>query len=286
MTMAGPLQFDSPTALDYFATLVADDDGFPVLEAAIVLAQDDEPGLDVQGTLAEVDALGRRLLQRIPADAAALQRLRLLNHFFFRELGFAGNVNNFYDRQNSFLSAVLSTRRGIPITLALLYVELAAHAQLQAQGVSFPGHFLVKVHMPRGEVIIDPFNGRSLSRETLEERLLPYRQQQGLLDDDAIPLGLFLQPTPGRDIIARMLRNLKEIHRGALDWPRLLQVQQRLLILLPEAWEEHRDLALVLAELGRHQAAAAALGTYLERQPGSADAPLLRRHLVSWLRLQ
>ena len=219
MTMAGPLQFDSPTALDYFATLVADDDGFPVLEAAIVLAQDDEPGLDVQGTLAEVDALGRRLLQRIPADAAALQRLRLLNHFFFRELGFAGNVNNFYDRQNSFLSAVLSTRRGIPITLALLYVELAAHAQLQAQGVSFPGHFLVKVHMPRGEVIIDPFNGRSLSRETLEERLLPYRQQQGLLDDDAIPLGLFLQPTPGRDIIARMLRNLKEIHRGALDWP-------------------------------------------------------------------
>jgi hypothetical protein len=110
-----------------------------------------------------------------PADAPPLQRLRLLNRYFFQELGFAGNVNDYYDPRNSYLPDVLRTRRGIPITLALLYVELATQAGLQAAGVSFPGHFLVKLRMPRGEVVIDPFSGQSLSREDLDERLMPYR---------------------------------------------------------------------------------------------------------------
>ncbi len=284
--MTGHLHFDTPTVLEYFATLVAEDTGFPLLEAAVSLAQDDEPELDVQGLLADVDELGQRLRRRIAADTAPLQRLRLLNRYFFHELGFAGNVNDFYDRHNSLMPAVVQTRRGIPITLAVLYMELAGHAGLQAHGVSFPGHFLVKVHLPRGEVVIDPFTGYSLSRETLEERLLPYRQLQqqrlGLHADEEIPLGLFLQAAPARDVIARMLRNLKEIHRSALDWARLEAVQCRLCILLPHTWEEHRDHALVLAELGQHQAAALALGPYLQNCPDNEDAPALRRHLAAW----
>lgn len=276
------LPLETPTALQYFAMLVAEDAGFPLLEAALALAQDDMPALDVQGELARIDALGQQLRKRIPADAPPLQRLRLLNQYFFQELGFAGNVNNYYDRRNSLLPVVLQTRRGIPITLALLYVEIAAQAGLQAVGVAFPGHFLVKVHLPLGEAVIDPFNGRSLSREALEERLLPFREQQGLLEADEAPLGLFLQAAPARDVIARMLRNLKEIHRSQLDWERLEQVQQRLVTLLPQAWEEHRDHALALAELGQHQAAARALDTYLHHQPDGADAGALRRHLDAW----
>ena len=280
--MAHPLHFEAPTALQYFAALVADDDGFPVLEAALALAQDELPRLDVQGELARIDALGLRLNQRIPADAVPLQRLRLLNQYFFQELGFAGNVNNYYDRRNSLLHEVLQSRRGIPITLALLYIELASQTGLQAVGVSFPGHFLIKVHLPKGEVVIDPFSGRSLSREALEERLAPYRQRHQLAADDETPLGLFLQPAPGRDVIARMLRNLKEIHHSVLDWERLVQVQQRLLILLPQAWDEYRDHALALAELHRHAEAAQALQTYLSQRPDAMDAPALRRHLARW----
>ena len=284
--MTAHLHFAAPTVLEYFATLVAEDAGFPLLEAAVSLAQDDEPDLDVQGLLADVDELGQRLRRRIAADSAPLQRLRLLNRYFFHELGFAGNVNNFYDRRNSLMPAVVQTRRGIPITLAVLYMELAGHADLPAQGVSFPGHFLIKIHLPRGEVVIDPFTGQSLSRETLEERLLPYRQMQqqrlGLKGDEEIPLGLFLQAAPARDVIARMLRNLKEIHRSALDWRRLAAVQRRLCILLPQAWEEHRDHALALAELGQHKAAAQALAPYLQHHPDSDDAPALRRHLAAW----
>jgi regulator of sirC expression with transglutaminase-like and TPR domain len=282
--MAGPLQFEAPTALDYFAALVADDASFAVLEAAVAVAQDEVPGLDVQGVLARVDALAERLRQRIPSDAAPLQRLRLLNQYFFHELGFAGNVNDYYDRRNSLVPEVLETRRGIPITLALLYVEIASQLGLQAQGVSFPGHFLVKLHMPRGEVVIDPFSGHSLTREDLEERLAPYRRQQGLSGDDEAPLGLFLQAAPARDVIARLLRNLKEIHRSARDWPRLAAVLQRLVILLPQDWDERRDHALVLAQIGRRGEAAEELTTYLRHRPDAADASALRRELAVWRR--
>ena len=282
--MAGPLQFEAPTALDYFAALVADDASLSVLEAAVAVAQDDEPELDVQGVLAQVDALADKLRRRVPADAAPLQRLRLLNQYFFHELGFSGNVNDYYDRGNSSLPAVLRTRRGIPLTLALLYIEIANQLGLQAQGVSFPGHFLVKLHMPRGEVVIDPFSGRSLGREELEERLQPYRRQRGLGDEDEVPLGLFLQPAPAREMVARLLRNLKEIHRSARDWARLSAVLQRLVILLPQDWTERRDHALALAQLGRLEAAAAELSLYLRHCPDAGDALALRRQLTAWRR--
>lgn len=279
--MAARLRFDAPTALEYFATLVADDASLSVLEAAVAVAQDADPGLDPQAVLDEVDTLAARLKRRIPADAMPLQRLRQLNRYFFNELGFAGNVNDYYDPRNSYLPEVLRTRRGIPITLALLYVELATQLGLQACGVSFPGHFLVKLHLPRGEVVIDPFSGRSLSREDLEEWLLPYRRQRGLAGDDA-PLGLFLQEAEPRAVIARLLRNLKEIHHSARDWPRLVAVLHRLVILLPEDWAERRDRGLALAELGRPDLGAADLATYLQNEPAAPDARSLRQLLDRW----
>jgi regulator of sirC expression with transglutaminase-like and TPR domain len=282
--MAGPLQFEAPTALDYFASLVADDASFALLEAAIAVTQDEDPDLDVQGVLAQIDELAERLRRRLPADAAPLQRLRLLNNYFFHELGFAGNVNNYYDRGNSALPVVLRTRRGIPLTLALLYVELATQIGLKAHGVAFPGHFLVKLHMPRGEVVIDPFSGRSLAREELEERLLPFRHRHPADGDDAVPLGLYLQAAPAREVIARLLRNLKEIHRSARDWPRLAAVLRRLVILLPRDWEERRDHALALFQLGRRTQAADELATYLRHRPDAGDAAALRRELAAWRR--
>jgi regulator of sirC expression with transglutaminase-like and TPR domain len=137
-------------------------------------------------------------------------------------------------------------------------------------------------------VVIDPFDGRSLSREALEERLLPYRQRRrGHSADDAdddVPLGLYLQKAEPRAVVARLLRNLKEIHRGARDWQRLLAVLDRLVVLLPEDWEERRDRALVLAELGRLEAAAADVVTYLQHRPDAHDAPGLRALLEAWRR--
>jgi regulator of sirC expression with transglutaminase-like and TPR domain len=278
--MPGPLQFQTPTALEYFASLVADDASLSLIEAAAAIAQDEDPQLDTQAVLADVDALADRLRRRLPSDASTLHRLRLLNNFFFQELGFAGNVNNYYDVGNSHLSTVLRTRRGIPITLAVLYIEFATQIGLTARGVSFPGHFLIKLRMPEGEVVIDPFTGQSLSREHLDELLAPYRRSHGLTGDFDVPLGLFLQAAPARDVLARMLRNLKEIHRSANDLPRLLAVMDRLVILLPQVWEERRDRGLVHASLGHPNEALSDLAQYLLHAPEAADRSAVRLRMA------
>lgn len=274
------MKYAAPTPLDYFATLVAEDQGLNLLEAAISLAQDDHPQLDVQAVLANVDGLARRLRERIARDAAPAQRLRLLTHFFHRELGFAGNLNNYYATDNSYVHRVLETRRGLPITLAVLLLELAEQAGLRASGVAFPGHFLVKCKVGLGEAIIDPFTGESLSPSRLDERLALYRQGSGLPDDLELPLEFFLRAATPRQILGRMLRNLKEVHRAAEDWPRLLAVQQRLVILLPSDPAERRDRGLVLASLGAFAAAAEDLSFYLAERADAPDAPDLRARLA------
>jgi regulator of sirC expression with transglutaminase-like and TPR domain len=278
--MVAPLQFEPPSALEYFATLVAEDASLSLTEAAATIAQDEFPQLDTQTVLAEIDALAAKLKRRIPADAVPVQRLRWLNRFFFQDLGFAGNVNNYYDPRNSYLHLVISTRRGIPITLAVIYIELATQIGLTARGVSFPGHFLIKLRMPEGEVVVDPFTGQSLSREQIDELLVPYKRNRGLLGDFAAPLGLFLQAAPPRDVLARMLRNLKEIHRSAEDWPRLLAVMDRLVVLLPQAWEERRDRGLARAELGLDESAANDLSVYLANARGADDHAAISERLA------
>ncbi|MEO7337609.1 MAG: tetratricopeptide repeat protein [Caldimonas sp.] len=277
--MPGSLHFQVPTTLEYFASLVADDESLPLIEAAASIAQDEFPQFDTQRVLGEIDARADRLRKRIPSDAVPVQRLRWLNRFFFQELGFGGNANDYYDTGNSYLHVVLDTRRGIPITLALLYMELATQVGLTANGVSFPGHFLVKLRMAQGEVIIDPFTGQSLSRDALEEMLQPYKRNGALGRFDA-PLGLFLQAAPGRDVLARMLRNLKEIHRSAADWPRLLAVSQRLVILLPDSAEERRDRGLAYAAIGCDDDAAVDLAAYLERAEAAIDRDIIEARLA------
>jgi regulator of sirC expression with transglutaminase-like and TPR domain len=279
--MPGPLNFEAPTALEYFAALVADDASLSLTEAAVSLAQDEYPKLDSQAVLAEIDGLAHKLKLRIPQDAVPVQRLRWLNRYFFQELGFGGNVNHYYDPGNSYLHTVLRTRRGIPITLSVLYIELATQIGLTARGVSFPGHFLVKLRMPQGEVVIDPFTGQSLARDELDELLTPYKRNRGLLGDFDAPLGLFLQAAPARDVLARMLRNLKEIHRTAEDWTRLLAVQQRLVVLLPQAWDERRDRGLTHAELGQDEAAVRDLSSYLEHAGDAGDRHAIAQRIAS-----
>jgi len=274
------MKFAAPTPLDYFATLVAEDDSLNLLEAAASLAQDEHPQLDVQAVLDQVDGLARRLRERLAPETTPPERLRLLTRFFHGELGFAGNLNNYYAADNSFVHRVLETRRGIPITLAVLLLELGEQAGLRMAGVAFPGHFLVKCRVGLGEVVIDPFTGEALSPTRLDELLAVYRQGSGLPDDLELPLEFFLRAASKRQILARMLRNLKEVHRAARDWVRLLAVQQRLVVLLPGEAAERRDRGLVLESLGAHAAAAEDLAFYLAECGDASDAAALRERLA------
>lgn len=278
------LSFATPTALEYFAALVASDEQFPLLEAAVSIAQDEYPELDVQEVLGDLDQMLARVKRRIPADADGLHRLRLLNQFFYRELGFGGNVNDYYDPDNSYLNTVLRTRRGIPITLGVIWLELAQGLGLRARGVAFPGHFMVKVNLPKGQVVMDPFTGHSLSREELVDRLGPYLSDTAAHEEYEVPLGLYLQAATARDTIARMLRNLKEIHKTQEDWPRLLAVQERLVALLPAVWAEWRDRGLVLATLGRPRQAATDLQVYLDNAGEVPDRGAIAARLKTLMR--
>jgi regulator of sirC expression with transglutaminase-like and TPR domain len=248
------------------------------------LAQDEEPTLDVQQVLDDVARLVKRVKARMPEAADDLTRLANLTQVFYKDLGFGMNANDYYAPENSYIFDVLRTRRGIPISLAVIWLELAQALDLQAQGISFPGHFLVKVALEGGLVVLDPLTGESLGLDSLSERLSPYRAPEDQfaapdLDEGETPLGLYLQACPPRDMLARMLRNLKEIFRSQEDWPRMLQVLERLVILLPEAWDERRDRGLVHAELGHVHEALQDLRQYLEFAPAAPDTAALRNRV-------
>lgn len=278
--MSFSFDWSATTPLGYFGVLVSDDDHLLLFEAAAAIAQDEYPELDLQRVLGDVDQLLARAKRRCAHTADPLQRLRLLNHFFFRDMGFGGNVNNYHDPDNSYLHVLLRTRRAIPITLAVLWLELAQGLGLKARGVNFPGHFMLKVSLPNGQVVIDPFTGQSLGREELSERLEPYKRRNGLVEDFDVPVGLYLQAAQPREILTRMLRNLKELHRTQEDWLRLIAVQDRLIVLLPDAWIEYRDRGLAWAELGDNRLAVSDLDLYVAH----TDDPLERDAIEQRLR--
>ncbi len=263
------------TPLDYFALLVQSDENFPLLEAAIAVAQDEYEDLDVQQVLDSVDQMAAKLKRKLPVDAPPLQRLHILNRFFFMEMGFAGNVNDYYAPDNSYLNAVLKTRKGLPITLAIVWLELAASIGVKASGINFPGHFLLKIALPQGQVIMDPLDARSLSGAELASRLEPFHKNLGLEGDFEVPFGLYLQDASNRDIVIRLLRNLKEIYRGDTDWDRMVCVENRLITLLPEAWHEYRDRGLALAKLRRRDEAVIDLDLYLHNGVDMGDREMV-----------
>ena len=278
--------FSIPTPLEHFASLVHSDEDFPLLEAAAAIACIEYPQLDIQQVVNEVDKLLRQLQESHAAESrSALTRLKLLNQRFYADWGFQGNPNDFYAPDNSCLNAVLHRRRGIPVALAVIWLELAAELQLPAHGICFPGHFLLKVSVAEGQIVLDPLSGQSFSSAMLAEMLEPMQKAFHRVDEDDVPLGLYLQAATSRDIVARMLANLKEIYRSDKSWSKLIEVQNRLVILLPTQWSELRDRGLAYAELGVHERAREDLQQYLNHSGNPEDAAQIRIALLELQRM-
>jgi len=248
-------------------------------EAALLCAQDAYPDLDVAGALRQIDELGEALKRRLPPDFSTTHRLLALNNYLFKELGFSGDNKNYYDPRNSFLNDVLARKIGIPITLSILYIEIGERLGLKLRGVSFPGHFLVKIRVSGGELVLDPYdNGRSLSEEDLRERLARFTGEQAAQD---LPLEDLLESASPRQILARLLRNLKAIYLEAKDLDNALAVMNRLVVLLPDVPEERRDRGLVYAQLECPRAAADDLSQYARERPGAEDAEKVAAQLAA-----
>ena len=248
-------------------------------EAALLCAQDTYPDLDIRSELDSLESLAAKLRNRLPADFSVTHRLVALNNYLFRELGFSGNMDEYYDPRNSFLNDVLARKTGIPITLSILYLEVGQRLGLKLKGVSFPGHFLVKVRVTGGELVLDPYaGGRSLSEEELRERLAQFTDKDTAKE---LPLEDFLEPASPRQILARLLRNLKAIYLEAMDFDKALGVMNRLVILLPDVPEERRDRGLVFARLECPRAAQEDLSHYAALRPQADDAEQIAAQLAA-----
>ena len=267
--------------LDYFTSLVAEDEHFPLTEAAVAVAQHAYPDLDVQGVLDKIDQWGNKLKKQITPDTPPIQRLQLLKHFFYQELGFGPNPNDFYAPENSYLHQIIENRRGIPISLAVLMMELGQQIGLNIRGVSFPNHFMMRISLQQGEIIMDPLTGDSLSKNQLQEMLDPYLDAKGYRGELSLPLNIFLRASSPREILSRFMRNLKMIYSEDERWERLLGIQERLVILLPDSTEEIRDRGLIFAQLEYIRPAIVDLQHYLSEMPGAEDATDIREHITT-----
>ena len=251
---------------------------FDVAEASLLLAADAYPDIDVAAGLAQLDRMAEVVRGRVSADAFAEQKLTALNRYLYDELGYAGNATDYFDPRNSYLNDVLERRTGIPITLSILYLELGRRLGLDVRGVSFPGHFMVKLRVHRGQLILDPFNrGEAQSIAALRLRLAQALPPGA--DQDAAgraPLDPYLVDAAPRDIIARVLRNLKHVHIKAGRIEAALAVMNRMLLVVPESAEELRDRGMLYRQLECFRPALSDLQNYLRRRPQAPDADGIR----------
>ncbi len=231
------------------------DSSFNIAECALIVARHEYPSLDVPGYLRQLDQMAECLRLRLPADAGKPHVISMLNHYLFRELGYAGNRDNFYDPRNSFLNDVIDRRIGIPITLSILYMEIGRRVGVTLQGVSFPGHFLAKYVTDQGVIVLDPFNqGISLSEADLRERL---RQSGGGVDSLDMPLSALLRAATPHEILLRLARNLKAIYSNAGELEKAIATANLILCLNPQDASELRDRATMYHQLFCYRAALA-----------------------------
>jgi regulator of sirC expression with transglutaminase-like and TPR domain len=276
------------SALSAFAELVSREDArIDVAQGCLMIAQDAYPALEVEPYLGEIERMALALRGRIGQAQGAAdspeERIAALNQFLFEDLGYRGNTDEYYDPRNSYLNEVMDRRTGIPITLAVLYMALGRRVGLPLEGVSFPGHFLVRLRLRAGTLVLDPFDGGApLSERDLRERLarvIPRGLADGIPVTE-LPLDQFLEPATHRQILGRVLRNLKAIYREADKPERMLEVLNRMLLVAPDSSAELRDRGLLYQRLQCYRAALKDLSAYLEREPEAADFEEVRSRMV------
>lgn len=246
-------------------------------EAALLVASHEYPDLDVARYLALIEEFAAALRSRVEPDASTQQRITALNQYLFGDLSFAPNAEDYYDPRNNFLNDVLERRIGIPITLSVLYMEVGRRIGLHLQGVSFPGHFLVKCAVADGTVVLDPYSGGvSLGLADLQKRL---RQVRGGEVSRAIVAEL-LVAADKKEIILRLLRNLKAIYLRSRQLNHALPIMDWIIVASPDQAPELRDRGMVYQELDCFRAALSDFERYLEFSPGCDDAEDIRRRII------
>ena len=244
--------------------------------AAVAIATQEYPDLKIDDCLSQLDALGQAVELRMGDEKNPYRIIAALNTVLFKELGFQGNRSEYYDPKNSFLNDVITRKKGIPISLSVIYMEVARRVGVSLAGVGLPGHFLVKYEDDAVEILIDVFNGGEIRfREDLERMLQQlYRGQVSYQAGFVAALGK-------RDILRRMLNNLKWIYLERGEPLKSLSVLDQLVILDPRSASEIRDRGLLYITLERYAQALEDLDSYLRLAPGADDVEMVKAHIES-----
>lgn len=264
--------------LDRFRDIVTGhDENINVAEAALIIANNENPVLDPARCVQRLDGMAEEFRIRRGGIPTIDRIVPELNRYLFDELGFRGNIDHFNDPRNSYLDQVLDRRLGIPISLSLIYMEVGRRLGLPVDGISFPGHFLVRVGIGREGMVLDPFSaGIELDREELQRRLenaVGGRRASPDLDE-------LLQPASNREILSRMLRNLKNIYFEREDYRRALDCVNFALAIAPGTAAEIRDRAYIHDQLEHIRAAIRDYEEYLMLSPDTDDTRLIRHRLA------
>ena len=249
------------------------DDAIDLARAALLIALDEYPTLDVDGYLAQLDQMAAAVRLRLEGAGAPDAIIGTLNGYLFDELGFSGNRLDYYNPRNSFLNDVLDLRTGIPITLSVVYIEIGRRLNLPIRGVGLPGHFIVRYDGAR-PAFIDPFNGG--------ERLTEADCWERLHEIFGTPVAFraeWLVPVGNRQILARLLYNLKGIYVRNKEHRRAVPVVEKILTLNPRAFQELRDLGSLHGMVGNYGEALIYLQQYLIHRPDAPDADAVQEHM-------
>lgn len=250
------------------------DEQIDLAKAALYVAQEEYPHLDPDEYLNALDTMAAELQERLPAQSYPLRIIQIINRYLYDDLGFTGNANDYYDPRNSFLNEVIDRRMGIPITLALVYLEVAKRIDFPMVGVGMPGHFLIRPNVPEMETFVDAFNrGEVIFAQDCQEKLSQIFGQPMEMRSE------FLESVSNRQFLARMLMNLKVIYLRQEELEKALAAVERILLLFPEFPGELRDRGLIYYQLGQWVAAIADLEDYLTKAPDADDALAIRRLL-------
>ena len=247
---------------------------FDLALGALLIAATDDPNVDIDGVRANLTRMAEAARRAMPPAATPLQQLNAITDLLFGLIGIAGDRDNYYDPRNSYLHQMLERKLGIPITLSLLCMEVGRRAGIPVLGIGMPGHFLIR-HQDESDFFVDAFNGgRLLNRE---ECLALLRQTAG---ESARLEPHHLEPVTPREILARILRNLKAIYWEREEYERCITAIGALMAVLPDRPEEHRDRGVVHLKAGNHRASAADFAAYIDAAPNAADADTVRNALA------
>jgi regulator of sirC expression with transglutaminase-like and TPR domain len=260
----------------FYTEIQQSEDQIDLARAALWIAKEEYAQLELEEYLNALDVMAQEVEERLPSEPYPLRMIQTINHYLYEDLGFTGNQEDYYDPRNSYLNEVIDRRTGIPITLALLYLEIAKRIGFPMVGVGMPGHFLIRPIQPEMSVFVDPFHlGEVLFPEDCQNRLTQIYGNTLSWQPD------FLESTGNAQFLVRILTNLKFIYLNRHDLERTLAAIDRILMLLPFAPLELRDRGLVLYQMGRWQLAQTDLEAYLTAFPSANDSPIIQQLLAT-----